>query len=91
MQKSIGEKEKLWSEFTPALYRLKISLKGNGGNLADQYIQTFGMRDFRTEGTHFTINGTRIFLRGTLECCIFPLTGYPPTDLRSWMKVIRLD
>ena len=26
------------------------------------------------------INGRPIFLRGTLECCIFPLTGYPPTD-----------
>ncbi len=47
------------------------------------------MRDFKTEGTHFTVNGKRIFLRGTLECCIFPLTGYPPTDVKSWHKVLE--
>ena len=28
-----------------------------------------------------------IFLRGTLECCIFPLTGTPPTDEASWEKL----
>ena len=28
-----------------------------------------------------SINGRKTFLRGTLECCIFPQTGYPPTDV----------
>ena len=32
----------------------------------------------------------RSFLRGTLECCIFPLTGYPPTDVDSWKRIIRV-
>ena len=27
------------------------------------------------------LNGHPAFFRGTLECCIFPLTGYPPTDV----------
>ena len=40
-------------------------------------------------GTHFEVNGHQVFLRGTLECCIFPLTGYPPTDVDSWLKVLR--
>ena len=31
-----------------------------------------------------------IFLRGTLECCIFPLTGYPPTDVDSWRRIVKI-
>ncbi len=85
----MGNKIRLWDEFTPSLYKLSVSLKGQRGQVIDQYRQDFGMRDFKTEGTHFTVNGKRIFLRGTLECCIFPLTGYPPTDVRSWLKVLQ--
>ena len=29
-------------------------------------------------------------LRGTLECAIFPHTGYPPTDLASWQRIYRI-
>ena len=85
----MGSNAKLWSEFTPSLYKLTVSLKGHRGDLIDQAVQDFGMRDFKTEGTHFTVNGQRIFLRGTLECCIFPLTGYPPTDVKSWHRVLQ--
>ena len=85
----LGDKQKLWSEFNPALYKLTINLKGTKGELIDQYQQDFGMREFKTEDTHFTVNGQRIFLRGTLECCIFPLTGYPPTDVKSWTRVLQ--
>ena len=51
---------------------------------------TFGLREIATEGTQFTINGRRTFLRGTLECCIFPKTGHPPTDVESWKRIIRI-
>ncbi|HSL85408.1 MAG TPA: glycoside hydrolase family 2 TIM barrel-domain containing protein, partial [Bacteroidales bacterium] len=37
----------------------------------------------------FKVNGSTVFLRGTTECCIFPLTGYAPTDYRSWEKVLK--
>jgi hypothetical protein len=86
----LGPRVKVWNEFTPSLYKLTVSLKGHRGALLDQYIQDFGMRDFKTLGTNFTINGQKIFLRGTLECCIFPLTGYPPTDVKSWHKVLEI-
>src|SRR5690606_21271911 len=33
------------------------------------------------------VNGRRIFLRGTLECNIFPLKGYPPMQHEGWKKV----
>jgi hypothetical protein len=85
----MGNKIKEWSEFTPSMYRLIVNLKGHHGDLADQALQEFGMREFRTDGTNFSINGKKTFLRGTVECCIFPLTGYPPTDLKSWHKVLQ--
>lgn len=71
----------LWSEFNPHLYTLSV--------LAGGQIKTvsFGMRSFKAEGNRLLINGHPTFLRGTLECCIFPLTGTPPTDERGWMKV----
>ncbi|MFN8239952.1 MAG: beta-galactosidase [Bacteroidales bacterium] len=77
-----------WTEFDPALYSLSATLEDKGGKVIDSKDQIFGMREFRTSGTHFTVNGDPVFLRGTLECCIFPLTGYPPTDLASWEKVM---
>jgi hypothetical protein len=47
------------------------------------------MREFKAEGTRFAVNGTPIFLRGTLECCIFPLTGYPAMGEEYWTKIYR--
>jgi hypothetical protein len=85
----MGNKIALWSEFKPSMYKLKVSLKGSKGELIDSDSTSFGMREFKTNGTRFEVNGRQIFLRGTLECCIFPLTGYPPTDVNSWMKVLQ--
>jgi len=83
---------KTWDEFSPTQYELTLSLAGdsNGKPFIETRRVLFGMRDFRTQGTQFTINGRLTFLRGTLECCIFPLTGYPPTDVDSWRRIIRV-
>ena len=85
----MGNKIALWSEFKPLMYKLKVNLKGSRGELIDSDSTDFGMREFKTNGTRFEVNGRQIFLRGTLECCIFPLTGYPPTDVNSWVKVLQ--
>jgi len=79
--------QKLWSEFSPALYRLTVDL-AEKGNVIDSRSVEFGMRDFRTNGTRFEVNGQPVFLRGTTECCIFPLTGYPPADQESWERIL---
>jgi hypothetical protein len=47
------------------------------------------MREFNSDGMRFSINGRPLFLRGTLECAIFPLTGYPPTSKEAWLKIMR--
>ncbi len=84
----MGEEMLLWDEFQPNLYELTVDL--TAGAYRDKVQERFGMRDFSISGTNFTINGRPIFLRGTLECAIFPKTGYPPTDVDSWERIIRI-
>ncbi len=78
----------LWSEFNPVCYTMTITLEDKK-NILDQCYEDFGMRDFKTNKTQFEINGIPVFLRGTTECCIFPFTGYPPSDVDSWTRVLR--
>ncbi len=78
----------LWSEFTPDIYRMSAVLKEKG-KVIDNKSVDFGFREFRTNGTRFEVNGRQVFLRGTTECCIFPLTGYPPADTASWAKILQ--
>ncbi len=46
---------------------------------------SFGMRTVDNKDG-IRINGIPVLLRGTLECCVFPLTGVPPTDKAGWGK-----
>ncbi len=85
----MGNSVQLWDEYTPSLYNLHVSLKDSNGDIIDSKAEEFGMRDFKANGTRFEVNGRQIFLRGTTECAIFPLTGYPPTDIKSWEKVLQ--
>jgi hypothetical protein len=71
-----------------------LSAQLRGRDREDRYEDvrsvTFGIRDLGSDGTQLTINGRKMFLRGTLECCIFPLTGYPATDVAAWRRIIRI-
>lgn len=82
---SMGEDALLWSEHSPNLYTLCAAVESDGKK-EEQY-RTFGLREFKANGTRFEVNGHPVFLRGTLECCIFPLTGYPATDRAYWTKI----
>lgn len=75
----------LWSEFNPQILTFEISTKDSSSPKS----MTFGMREFKSEEGKLKINGHPVFLRGTLECCIFPLTGTPPTDEAGWEKVFN--
>ena len=88
----LGKNVRLWDEFSPALYDLSVSMTAKLGasTFSDSQTVTYGVRDFATRGTQFTLNGRPIFLRGTLECAIFPRTGYPPTDVESWRRIYRI-
>ena len=85
MSYPLGENALLWDEFNPNVYELSLQIKSN--NSVDIQTVDFGLREFKVNGTRFAINGRPVFLRGTLECAIFPLTGYPPTKNPGWVKV----
>ncbi|MDO4496399.1 MAG: glycoside hydrolase family 2 TIM barrel-domain containing protein [Bacteroidales bacterium] len=76
----------LWNEFSPIIYNVDVEC-GQGAD-KDVYATTFGMRSLENLDGKLCLNGQPIFLRGTLECCVFPLTGNPPTDEAGWEKVL---
>jgi hypothetical protein len=86
---SLGDDAPVWDEFTPALFDFTLALT-SGTNAADSRNISFGLREITTAGTQFAINGHKTFLRGTLECCIFPKSGHPPTDVASWRRIISI-
>ncbi|WP_455631691.1 sugar-binding domain-containing protein [Parabacteroides sp.] len=81
----MGDDALLWSEHTPNLYTLHVIAETDGNQ--EEQCRTFGLREFKANGTRFEVNGHPVFLRGTLECCIFPLTGYPAMTNPYWAKI----
>lgn len=79
---ALGGAVQPWDEFHHALYTLTATLEGASRTAP------FGMRDLSTDGTQLVINGQKTFIRGTLECCIFPKTGHPPTDPAEWKRIL---
>ncbi|NWJ52758.1 MAG: beta-galactosidase [Bacteroidetes bacterium] len=88
----MGSEILLWDEFTPSLYTLKVNLKATNekGNFSDLQTTTFGMRKISHDAHSIFVNDRRIDLRGTLECAVFPKTGFPPTDTESWIRICRI-
>jgi len=76
-----------WDEFSPNLYKVNVSLLDKKRNTTAVRSETFGFRDLKAKDRHFYLNDNPLFLRGTLECSIFPLTGHPPLDEAGWEKV----
>lgn len=74
--------EALWDEAHPEIHTLSIDLDG------DVYETTFGLRDVRTMGRRLLINGRETFLRGKVDNLLYPQTGYAPTDVASWMRIL---
>jgi len=73
----------LWDEFTPNVYFLSLTADG------ETITEPFGMREIRTEGREMILNDHPIYIRGTVGNCCFPLTGYPPTDVDSWLTIFK--
>lgn len=84
----MGNDFQTWDEFNPNLYKLTATLNTEEG--IDIKESRFGMREFTIEGKSFYVNGRKTMLRGTVENCVFPLTGYAPMDVESWERVFRI-
>ena len=82
-QVSLGKTIHYWNEFDPYLYTRIINHHGI------PYTVTFGIRDISIERRQIYLNHQPIWFRGTVENCCFPETGYPPTDVESWLRIMR--
>ncbi|MBN2785719.1 MAG: hypothetical protein JXR25_12925, partial [Pontiellaceae bacterium] len=82
------EDTQLWDEFTPVLYPFTLTL--SGADVQDEKSFKIGLRKAESRDARFYLNGRRAFFRGTHEGCTFPMTGYPPTDVASWKKVLQV-
>ncbi len=79
---ALGKDARLWDEFDPYLYQLQV--------MTHQHSKTysFGLRDVKVSGRSILVNNRPVFFRGNLNNCEFPLTGFPPMDTASWMKLM---
>ncbi|MBQ7471022.1 MAG: beta-glucuronidase, partial [Prevotella sp.] len=77
----MGDDAELWDEFHPRLYTRQVIYKGMPIDV------TFGLREISIRDRQFYMNGKPVWMRGTVENCCFPLTGYPPTDVESWARI----
>ncbi|MBP5338683.1 MAG: beta-glycosidase [Prevotella sp.] len=41
------------------------------------------------DSSHFYQDGKKLFLRGKHDACVWPLTGYMPMDVPSWLNYLR--
>ncbi len=76
-----------WSEFNPALYTLRLTDKTRDFTHAIR----FGFRTFRTAGNRWFVNDLPLFIRGNLDNCHFPLTGYPAMDKETWIRILTVQ
>ena len=94
-----------WSEFHPNLYRIRVDLVSPNKSVmtetepgvfyystltVDTQETTFGLCDFRTQGTQFTVNGQTTFLRGKHDACVFPLKAHVPTSIEEWRHYFQV-
>lgn len=79
----LGAEAPLWSEFNPVLWTVTARLASGATVSAD-----CGLREVSVAGRQLRLNGQKLFLRGALDCAIFPRLGHPPTDLPSWREVL---
>lgn len=86
---ALGDDAECWDESNPALYELVATVDASEKDLSSRAVR-FGLREFAADGTQFVLNGRKTYIRGTLDCCVFPKTGHPPTDVESWKREIRI-
>jgi len=80
----------LWSEFSPKTYTVTVTLSDKSGNIIDSKTSTFGFREVARHGNQLLINGKPAFMRGNLECAVFPKTGHPPVTVEGWKKIWQI-
>jgi len=78
----------VWDEFKPLTNNLTVKLEA--GKYHDIVQVNYGIRKLSISNKQFLMNDRPVFMRGSVDCSIYPLTGYPPMDKESWLRVIGI-
>lgn len=79
---------KLWDEFSPHINQLQLFLKA--GKYSDFKTVNYACRQLATSNKQFTVNGRPTIMRGAVDECVYPLTGYPPMKTKEWLRVLKI-
>ena len=74
-----------WDEFNTTLYQAALNLTTPQGQ--HTFAQTFGFRHIERHNRHIYINNRKTFFRGTIDCCVYPMTAHPPMTLDAWLDI----
>lgn len=85
---TLPESTTCWSDRNPILYVAKLTIRSKG-TILDQKECRFGYRSFKADGKQLMLNGKPIFLRGYVDSCIFPQTGYPSWEIEHYRHQFR--
>jgi beta-galactosidase len=85
----VGANARLWWDDDPFLYKAEFVLRQDQAIL-DSLQKRLGLREISTQGRQILLNGKPVFLRGYVDCCIFPQTGYPVWDIEEYRRQFRI-
>ena len=75
-----------WNEYHPRLYTLKLC-----DDTGFEHKMKFGFRTLERRGNKIFLNGTPFWMRGDVDNCQFPLTGYPAMTVAEWKRQFRVQ
>lgn len=92
LQISLPEEIIFWEENKPKLYEMEIFIKQSdvSGEMNFYWKHEIGIREFAVKDGVLQINEKPCFLRGNVDCCVYPETGYPPMDYESWYRICEI-
>lgn len=82
---------RMWDDVNPALHVVELRARTAVGTriFEHQIAVPFGIREISAKNRQFVLNGRPVFLRGTVENAVFPLTAYPPVELADWRRIYQ--
>ncbi|MFC4600941.1 glycoside hydrolase family 2 protein [Cohnella hongkongensis] len=86
---ALGGAPAFWSDRNPQLYEAELLLKRDGETV-DRTVRRTGLRLLTASGQRLELNGRPVWLRGYVDCCVFPLTGYPVWDKAHYERQFRI-
>ena len=85
----LPSKIEAWDEFHPNLYTVRVALESSGREAEVRELR-FGCRKWEARERELYLNGHPAFLRGTVDCAAYPLTGFAPFDKETWRKNLEV-